>query len=174
MSNTFSWSEFLAGSGIAALIQAGIKYYQTKAAKKVNLSENTHDIALVHEMMEYVVDHTLFDRFMIFEGEDSAGVLSVGKRLYVTAHYEKFDRFNEKLESIKHLVQRWEADHQYYRMYSEMLGNEKVIIRTKEMPDSKLKNIYLTQDVKYSEIGHLMTTKDNGSVFYYILHHFMD
>ncbi len=163
----FSWSEFLAGSSIAAIVTEAIKYYRKKNEAKFNLVDNMNDITHVHESMEYVVDHTVFDRMMIFCGQDSAGILAAGKKLYISAQYEKFYRHNEKMQSIASMIQRWEADTEYYKMFSRILQGEIYKIKVPDMPDCKLKDIYTSQGVKYSEIGHLMTTNDNSLVFYY-------
>lgn len=163
----FSWSEFLAGSSFAAITQEVIKYYRKKSEAKFNLADNLAEIAQIHHCMEEVVSSTCFERFMIFKGEDSAGVLAAGKKLYISAQYEKLYKENETLKSISSIIQRWEADHHYYTIFSQMLSGEKVRLKVSEMPECKLKDIYIMQGVKYCEIGHLMTTKDCANVFYY-------
>lgn len=163
----FSWSEFLAGSSVTAITQEVIRYYRKKSEAKFSLAENTADIAKIHYCMEEVVNTTKYERFMVFKGEDSAGVLAAGKKLFVTAMYEKLCRDNETISSVSHLVQRWEADTHYYQLFSQMLSNGKVIIRTDELPNCKLKALYKTQGVKQCEVGHLMTTKNSALVFYY-------
>lgn len=163
----FSWSEFLAGSSMTAVTQEVIRYYRRKSESKFNLADNLSDIAKIHNTMEKVVAETRFERFMIFKGEDSAGVLAAGKKLYISAQYEKLCKDNETLYSISELIQRWEADHHYYSLFSQMLSQQKVIVRTGDMPESKLKALYLMQGVKYAQIEHLMTTKNNAMVFYY-------
>jgi len=163
----FSWSEFLAGSAVAKGLDEVIRYYRRKNEAKVDVAANTKDIADVHRIMEQVVRETYFDRFLIFYAEDSAGVLAVGKNLYVTAQYEKINnQADETLSTISDDIQRWKADTNYYDLFSEMLTKGKVIIKTADMPDGKLKDIYITQGVKVSKIYHLMTTKDSAKVFY--------
>ncbi len=163
----FSWSEFLAGNVAATVVQEVLAYRKRKNEAKFNLSENVLDIAKIHTSMEEIVNTTRYERFMIFKGEDSAGVLAAGKKLFVSAQYEKLCKDNERLSSISHLIQRWEADHHYYRLFSGMLSNGTVIIKTEDLPPSKLKSLYATQGVKYCEVGHLMTTKNSALVFYY-------
>lgn len=165
----FNWSEFLAGSGISAIVTEAIKQYRKKKEAKFSLADNVKEITLLHTAMEFVVDHTIFDRFMIFKGEDSAGVLAAGKKLYISAQYEKFYRHNERMQSISSLIQRWEADPEYYRMFASILRGDVYRVKVCDMPDCKLKDIYTSQGVKYSEVGHLMTTADSALVFYYSL-----
>ena len=47
-----------------------------------------------------------------------------------------------------------------------MLTKGKVTVKTEDLPESKLKDIYITQKVKVAKIYHLMTTKDSAKVFY--------
>ena len=163
----FSWSEFLAGSAVAKGLDEVIRYYRRKNEVKVDMAANARDIADIHRIMESVVRETFFDRFIIFVGEDSAGVLAAGKNLYVTAQYEKIN--TEKDETLSYIsddIQRWKADTPYYDLYSEMLTKGKVTVKTEDLPESKLKDIYITQKVKVAKIYHLMTTKDSAKVFY--------
>ena len=162
----FSWSEFLAGSAVAKVVEEVVKYRRRKLETKIDMGENARDIADVHRIMESIVRETFFDRFMVFVGEDSAGVLAAGKNLYITAQYEKVSTENETLSTIAHEIQRWKADTQYYDLFSEMLTKGKVNVKTETMPDSKLKDIYLTQGVKTAKIYHLMTTRDSSKVFF--------
>lgn len=162
----FSWSEFLAGSATAAIVKEGISYIRRKTEVKADIAENAKDIAEIHRIMESIVRETFFDRFLIFVGQDSAGVLAAGKNLYVTAQYEKINMENETLKPIQDDIQRWKSDTHYYDLFSEMLTKGKVAIKTADMPESKLKDIYVTQGVKASKLYHLMTTKDNANVFY--------
>lgn len=163
----FSWSEFLAGSSVTAITQEVIRYYRKKSEARFSLAENTADIARIHHSMEEIVNLTRYERVMVFKGEDSAGVLAAGKKLYVTAMYEKLCKDNEGINSIQHLIQRWEADTYYYQLFSQMLSNGKVILKVGDMPNSKLKSLYISQGVRYCEVGHLMTTKNSALVFYY-------
>lgn len=162
----FSWSEFLAGSAVAKGVDEVLRYYRRKNEIKVDMGQNARDIADVHRIMESVVRETYFDRFILFYAEDSAGVLAAGKNLYVTAQYEKINTENETLKPIIDDIQRWKADTPYYDIFSEMLTKGTVTIKTKSMPDSKLKDIYITQGVKVAKVYHLMTTKDSSKVFY--------
>ena len=162
----FSWSEFLAGSAVAKVVEEAYKYRRKKMESKVDMAENARDIADVHRIMESIVRETYFDRFMVFVGEDSAGVLAAGKNLYITAQYEKINLENESLTHICEDIQRWKADTPYYDLFSEMLTKGNVTIKTETMPSSKLKDIYTTQKIKISKLYHLMTTKDSDKVFF--------
>jgi len=162
----FSWSEFLAGSAVAKVVEEVVKYRRRKLETKVDMAENARDIADVHRIMESIVRETFFDRFILFYAEDSAGVLAAGKNLYVTAQYEKLSPENERLKHIQDEIQRWKADTPYYDIFSEMLTKGFLTIKTESMPPSKLKDIYVSQKVKVSKIYHLMTTRDSSKVFF--------
>lgn len=162
----FSWSEFLAGSAVAKLVEEIVRYRRRKLETTVNMADNARDIADVHRIMESIVRETHFDRFILFVGQDSAGVLAAGKNLYVTAQYEKISTENEALKPIQDDIQRWKADSPYYDVFSEMLTKGKTTVKTSTMPDSKLKDIYLAQGVKVAKIYHLMTTRDSSMVFF--------
>lgn len=161
----FDWSEFLGGSAITALIQGGWQYMNKRKETKVDLGQNIKDISEIHSIMESVVAETFFNRFIIFVGEDSAGILAAGKNLYVTAQYEKIAQ-EEGLEPIIDIIHRWKADTAYYKIFSEVLTNGFVRLKTAEMENSKLKDIYTMQNIKLSKVYHLMTTKDHSRVFY--------
>ena len=161
----FSWSEFLAGTATAKAFEEILRYYRRKNEVKVDMAQNARDIAEVHRVMETVVRETMFDRFIIFMGEDSAGVLAAGKNLYITAQYEKLDP-DSKLHPIIQDIQRWKADTPYYDIYSEMLTKGCCDILTENMKPGKLKDIYATQGIKMAKVYHLMTTKDCSKVFF--------
>lgn len=163
----FSWSEFLAGSAVAKVVEEVVKYRRRKLETTVNMAENARDIADIHRIMESVVEETSYNRFCVFLGEDSAGVLAAGKNLYITAQYEKINRNqDERLEHISDQIQRWKSDTSYYDLYSEMLTKGMVQITYDTMPQSKLKDIYFTQNIKSARVYHLMTTKDSAKVFF--------
>ena len=162
----FSWSEFLAGSAVAKLVEEIVRYRRRKLESKIDMASNARDIADVHRIMESIVKDTYFDSFLINYAEDSAGVLAAGKNLYVTCQYEKISSENEALKPIQDEIQRWKADTQYYDVFSEMLTKGKVTINTELMPDSKLKDVYIMQGVKIAKLYHLMTTRDSSKVFF--------
>jgi hypothetical protein len=161
----FSWSEFLAGGSIVKIIDIAAKYYLKKKEVKVDVAQNIRDIEAVHHIMEKVVAETFFNRFIIFVGEDSAGILAAGKNLYITAQYEKIAH-DEGLDPIIDLIQRWKADTCYYGMFSKVLSDGQLLLKTSEMDECKLKDIYQMQNIKLSKVFHLMTTKDSAKVFY--------
>ena len=163
----FSWSEFLAGSATAAVVKETFSYFKRKTESRVDMAANARDIADIHRIMESVVEETSYNRFLLCVGEDSAGVLAAGKNLYITAQYEKIHKGqDERLEHICDQIQRWKADTPYYDIYSEMLTKGMVQITYDTMPQSKLKDIYTTQNIKSARVYHLMTTKDSAKVFY--------
>lgn len=167
MSN-FSWSEFLAGGTIVKLIDVASKYYTKRKELKIDLAQNIRDISEIHHIMDTVVLDTFFNRFVIFVGEDSAGILAAGKNLYVTAQYEKIAT-EEGVEPIIDLIHRWKADTMYYRTFSTMLTSGACINKTSEMDSCKLKDLYDMQGITLSHMYHLMTTKDSSRVFYCLI-----
>lgn len=161
----FNWSEFLAGGSIVKIIDLAAKYYIKKKEVKIDVAQNIKDIEAIHNIMESVVRDTFFNRFIIFVGEDSAGILAAGKNLYITAQYEKIAH-DEGIQPIIELIQRWKADACYYGFFSKMISDGKVVLKTDEMDSCKLKDIYDMQCIKLSKVYHLMTTKDSSKVFY--------
>lgn len=163
----FSWSEFLAGSAVAKVVEEVVKYRRRKLESKIDMASNAKDIADIHRIMESVVDETNYNMVLVMCGEDSAGVLAAGKNLYITAQYEKINRsMDERIDYISEQIQRWKADVSYYDLYSEMLTKGMVQLKYDTMPSSKLKDIYTSQNVKSARVYHLMTTKDSAKVFY--------
>jgi hypothetical protein len=166
---SFDWGEFIGGifggSAVATLVRETFNYIKKKKGNVVDLAENTKDIADIHRIMQNVVDTTFCNRFMVFVGEDSAGILAAGKNLFITAQYEKLAA-EENVKPIIDEIQRWKADTPYYDIFSEMLSAGMVKLKTSEMGPSKLRDIYESQGVKMSKVFHLMTTKNHSKVFY--------
>lgn len=159
----FSLSEFLAGTAFGELTRAGIKYFQSKTENKLDIAASVRDIAQCHHIMQEVIRQTLFDRFIIFEAEDSAGKIVAGKRIFVTSIYEEYDP-ESNIPRVE--IDRWQSDGFYYDVFADMLTNGSKTILYDEMKDSKLKNIYTAQGVKISHVCHLATTDDLAKVFY--------
>lgn len=161
----FSLSEFLAGGTVTALVQGGFRYLAKRKENKVDLAQNTADIRQIHKIMQDIIDETLMNRFLVFVGEDSAGILAAGKNLFVSCQYEKINK-EEGLEPILDDIQRWKADESYYDIFSDMLRHGQAVIKTDTMPEGKLKDLYMAQGVKCAKVFHLMTTKKLDKVFY--------
>lgn len=165
MENSFSWSELLGGGLTTLLVSKYIDYRRRRKEAKVDMAQNSRDIAEVYRIMRHVTKASFFDRVMVFVGEDSAGILAVGKNLYITCQYEEIDG-ESTVQEIREDIQRWRADAPYYDIYSEMLMKGVSIVKTEDMPDGKLKNIYKMQGIKSAYLCHLMTTKDHSKVFF--------
>lgn len=159
----FSLSEFLAGTAFGELTRAGIRYFQSKTENKLDIAASVRDIAQCHHIMQEVIRQTLFDRFIIFEAEDSAGKIVAGKRVLVTSIYEEYDP-ESNIPRVE--IDRWQSDGYYYDVFADMLTKGTKTILFDEMPESKLKNIYMTQGVKISHVCHLATTDNSAKVFY--------
>lgn len=165
MESSFSWSELLGGGLTTLLVSKYIEYRKRKKEARVDMAQNSKEIAEVFRIMRHIAKATFYPRVMVFVGEDSAGVLAVGKNLYVTCQYEEIIE-ECGMSEIREEIQRWRADAAYYDIYSEMLMKGFVLVKTKDMPPSKLKTIYEMQGIKSAYICHLMTTKDHSKVFY--------
>jgi len=162
----WNWSEFLGGTTIGYIVKEAISYWKKKNELKVNVAQTTRDIVEIFNIMKHCVSETHFNRFMIFVAEDSAGLIAVGKSIYATALYEWLNPEIEDTKSVISEVQRWRADAEYYEMFCQMLTNGSAELVTREMPVCKLKDLYVSCNVKTSKVFHLMTTKDNSKVFY--------
>ena len=161
--STFDWSEFLAGSSVTALVTEGIRYIKERKEKQIDAASSMRDISQITKIMRETLADTLCDMFMVFVGEDSAGAIVAGKKLFITSIYEEYDRETE-IEPIE--ISKWQADSYYYEMFADMLFKGGIELRTSEMPESKLKSIYTTQKVKSSNVYHLATTKNLSKVFF--------
>jgi hypothetical protein len=161
--STFDWSEFLAGSSITALVTEGIRYLKERKEKQIDAASSIRDISQITKIMRETIADTLCDRFMVFVGEDSAGAIVAGKKLYISSIYEEYDQ-ESKIEPIE--ISRWQADSEYYEMFADMLFKGMIQIKTSEMPKCKLKDIYQSQGVKSSFVYHLATTKGLEKVFF--------
>jgi hypothetical protein len=161
--STFDWSEFLAGSSVTALVTEGIRYLRVKKEKQIDAASSIRDISQITKIMREIVADTFFDRFMVFVGEDSAGAIVAGKKLFISSIYEEYDS-EAKIEPIE--IHRWQADSEYYEMFADMLLKGMIEIETEKMPKCKLKTIYESQGVKRSLVFHLATTKGLEKVFF--------
>lgn len=74
----FSWSEFLAGSAVAKVVEEVVKYRRRKLESTVNMADNARDIADIHRIMESVVEETSYNRFLLCLGKIVQGI-SCGK-----------------------------------------------------------------------------------------------
>lgn len=165
MESSFSWSEMLGGGLVTLLVTKWLEYRAQKRGAKVDMAQNSKDIAEVYRIMRHTIKASVYERVMVFVGEDSAGILAVGKNLYVTCQYEEIDP-DSLIREIREDIQRWRADAEYYEVYSEMLRKGCVEVKTVDLPNSKLKTIYEMQGIKSAFICHLMTTKDHSKVFF--------
>ena len=161
--STFDWSEFLAGSSVTALVTEGIRFLKEKKEKQIDAASSMRDISQITKIMRETIADTLCDRFMVFVGEDSAGAIVAGKKLFITSIYEEYDKETE-IEPIE--ISKWQADSYYYEMFADMLFKGGIELKTSEMPESKLKSIYTSQKVKSSNVYHLATTKNLSKVFF--------
>lgn len=165
MDNSFSWSELLGGGLTTLLVTKWFEYRKRKRDSKIDMAQSAKDIAEVYRIMRHVTKVSMYDRMLVVVGEDSAGVLSVGKNLYVSCQYEVIDT-ESSIQEVREDIQRWRADADYYDIYSDMLSSGCAVIKTSELPNSKLKTLYQAQNIKSSFAYHLMTTKDYSKVFY--------
>lgn len=164
----FSLSDVLAGGIGTVLTQELVKFIKSKRNNRNILAETSRDINEIYNIMKHVVKNTCFEMVVIFRGEDSAGVLAAGKNLYITAMYEELsnDKDEQPIDSMLDMIIHWKADHEYYKLFSEMLSNGNVTIITDQMPNSNLKDIYNGNKIRYTKVFHLMTTKSNATVFF--------
>lgn len=164
---TFSLSEFLAGSTALFLVTKFFEWVKHLRNSRVDLAQNMRDIQEIHMVMESLVKETSFERISIFYAEDSAGVIAPGKIMYITAIYEKTHQTDDgQIRSIIKQIQRWESDTHYYGMISDVISRGHVELLTANMPDSNLKNLYLSDGIRYSNVFHLLTTKSKAKIYY--------
>lgn len=159
-----NWWDFLGSSAVGALVtQAGL-YLRARWKNKTDITKNAQDMAEIHNyLFPFLLDNTECNWIVIFRGTNSAGKIAPGKILKVSGVYED----TRSVPRIIDDIQDWRADAHYYQLFSEMMTNGFVKIRTADLPEeSKLKTIYTQQGVTYSEIYHLTTTKADDKVFY--------
>ncbi len=164
---TFSLSEFLAGSTALYLVTKLFEWLKQRKLDKLDPAQSMRDIQRIHEIMEEIVKLTSFDRMVVFKAEDSAGVIVPGKIMYITALYEKLAHEEDRpINSIIHRVKRWRSDAQYYQMMADLLTKGTVITAFEDLPPCNLKDLYEADRIVYSQVHHLMTTKDKSKIFY--------
>lgn len=164
---TFSLSEVLAGSTTLFLVTKLFKWIEGWRNSKVDLAQNMRDIQEIHMVMEELVKETSYERITIFYAEDSAGIIAPGKIMYITAIYEKTHQNDDnQIRSIIKSIQRWESDTPYYGMISDVISRGHIELITENMPNSNLKDLYKSDNIKYSNVFHLLTTKNKSKVYY--------
>lgn len=154
----------LSGGVVVALIQVWKAYLERRWKKddeKENIGINLMRIADAYDLMNRLIDSSSVKRVLILKAENGGGIPRIGSDLHASVVMEET---RPPFKPVKDKYQRIGLDHEYLKMLVNVYSNKCVKIKVDELPNSLLKNIYLSEGVKYAEIHHLFDTK---STFYY-------
>jgi len=115
----------------------------------------------VQQIVERVMVNTGVNRFLVMKTENSGGKPRLGTHLYASVLYESV---KPPLVSVKDDYQRLLVDDIYVRMLSDIGPGTANKLKVSDMKDGILRNIYLVEGIRYSEIHYLWET---DSAFFY-------
>lgn len=96
-------------------------------------------------------------RALILKSENGGGVPRIGKGVFLTILHEASDT---GYDSVMNEVKRLPTDMSYNKLIIELVTNGMQILIVDEMEDGMLKDIYLSDGIKYSIVVPIVTMKD--------------
>ena len=166
---------------ILAIIAAAVIAYKAeiKAARIGKmLKEDKKDLPLLlmdlkffnnlRDIIEEMFNKTKADRFLVLVATNGRSDFKFATAIY--EHHKFIDQNTVKLSvggTSKYV--RFRFDKAYLQMLKESEIRDKVSLSTNEMPESDLKDIYLTENIKDSEVYFLKREKidENNDVIFY-------
>jgi len=121
---------------------------------------NLKDISDMNVIMSDVVAKTSATRFLIFRGHDSGSVPNP-KHPYYTKCLWQQTKDGSELNKLRNKYESIQVDVPYINMMIQVLVNGFTKLSLEKMEDSMLKNLYLDENIKYSEIYFLAQEKSN-------------
>jgi len=137
------------------------RYRENKEKKQTDvILANLKDISDMNVIMSDVVNKTTATRFLIFRGHDSGNVPNPKHPYYTKCLWQQTKDGSELLK-LRNMYESIQVDVPYINMMIQVLVNGFVKLSVDKMEDSILKNLYLDEGVKYSEVYFLAQEKSN-------------
>lgn len=144
----------------AVLTKMFQSYIERVRSKK--LYYNLNAWGKIHDLLEDTVHNTSVKRALIFEAHNSGKDIKPGSKLFISC----LDEYVlQPFKGIKSIYQNYPVDVSYVKMLRNIMDNEVYGVFVKTMNNELLKNIYESQDVKYSLVIYIHHKK--GSQIWY-------
>lgn len=116
-------------------------------------------VAQIYDNMKELLDSEEFgiERILILYAHNGGDDLVSGKPSYVSCLHEET---RHPFTSVKKDYQRLPLDGEYITMLTSLYLNKEINLKTADLKDSLLKNIYLTEGVDHSRLFFLKHTKE--------------
>ncbi len=158
MDNLYQILTFLFGAtGIGTFV---IKWWLGQREKRKDISTLLAGLSNIYSKMQQLLNETDANRFLILKAENGGGRPKIGSTINVSVLYEVLSG----LPSIKDDYQKLPVDNEYISMLADASSHGHTSLVVSEMPPCILKDIYVAENVKYSEIHYLCETP---KAFYY-------
>lgn len=115
-------------------------------------------VVRIYDAMHNIVEKTTVERCLIIKVHNSGGWVRPDTPLYITILYEDYSR---PLQGIKSEYQKMEVDEDYLRMLRDLAKDKVLYIDTEKLKDGLLKNQYMRDKIKYSEVHFLGQNRRN-------------
>jgi len=144
-------------AGLVVAFRKDATAWWQKRKRKILLTTLSDTGMIYAKVFNYILDdeRTGIERFILFEAKDSGRKITPLTPVYVTAILEDYRKpFKSSLDDI----QNWRTDRPYTEMLVELIANEYINVDVASMPESKLKNLYISAGVKSCKIVYLHGT----------------
>lgn len=132
-----------------------------------NITKAIHATSEVYEIMNSLVNECGVSKVLILKSENGGGVPKLGSPIYGSVVAEVV---RKPSKSILHTWQRQRVDESYNDVLNQIIKNEEgITLRTNELDDGYLKNIYLASNITESYVFLISKTKKSvvyGSIYF--------
>lgn len=144
-------------AGVGTLL---VKWYISQRDKRKDISTLLAGLSNIYSKMQQLLNETDANRFLILKAENGGGRPKIGSTINVSVLYEVL----AGLPSIKDDYQKLPVDNEYISMLADASSHGHASLVVSELPPCILKDIYVAENVKYSEVHYLCETP---KAFYY-------
>lgn len=166
---------FLGGGGFASATYAFFKWFLPWKYKNNKETEESHfkllasNIDYIYQTLNETVSSLKLDRILIMQAHNGGGDTSVKVPIYSSIRYEACSSeshyTNSPIFPIKETWQNQLLDAEYAQMLRNLLTDGSVVLVTKDLPESALRDVYETSGVTASCV-YLIHEEDKKSLWY--------
>lgn len=142
------------------------KYLEYRNKKEKNsILWNLSNLAEIHTVMRSIIDRTDATRVLIIRGSNGGGIPKPGSEFYISVIHEEHKQGPDTGDDLHTRYRGIKVDGPYIEMLMEMMMKGQVKYKIAKMVNGTLKNIYLADGIKYSEIHHI---KNSSNEMFYL------
>ena len=154
------WSTLAGGAAGAKVLDLVINYIKDKRKAKKSASESISKTVQIYTALQNIPAHQCLRR-NVFKAHNSGKMLDTRTHKYVSLLYEDF---KHPFESSIDDIQSWRMDESYARLLATMVKERMVHMYIDDMENGKLRDLYESQDVRYSCLYYI---GEDGMNLYY-------